>query len=150
FITGLHEAADVLETAVANIGGHFFYEKSSESRVLLGQLRQALETGRKSMEQPSAAAPLEKDGVRVDRRTRQVWINSKVIPRLGNKRFDLLCALLQHEEGISKAELKSSIWGKGKSVKIVDKTIERLRADLAAYKAAVSIITIPGGYGLVG
>lgn len=79
--------------------------------------------------------------------TMSVWIDGKMTANLAPKRFEVLYHLIQSEGELPWQELLHKIWGRDGTKNDLEKTIQRLRADLGPDGYRVS--TTRAGYQLI-
>lgn len=148
-MSGVDEASEPFKTAAAAIGDVDFLSKKAGPDELLRKVRETL------MPSPGTL-PCETRGmlrcgrVRICPDTRKVFVGGKELVGIGPKRFDLLLQLAQHPRGLQKDALKERLWTGDGNAKIVDRTVARLREDFAKAGLIEVLVTIPGGYRLVG
>lgn len=79
--------------------------------------------------------------VRLIAETKSVWVANRFVADLAPKRFEVLFHLLQHEGEVPWEELVRKIWGRDGTKNDLEKTIQRLRADLGpeAYRLSTTL-----------
>ena len=103
---------------------------------------------------PLAEGAIQPGRLRVDSRSRRVWINQQqLVPPLSAQQFKLLWLLYENSgEVISRAELISVVWGEeqsaGVSDQALDALIRRLRDRLAALDPEYKYIDTVRGHGM--
>lgn len=100
-------------------------------------------------QRPAAAAapePAGRDGLRLDRGARRVWVGEAELA-LTSKEFDVL-ALVEAEPGnvVTRERLISEVWDENwfGSTKTLDTTVGRLRQKLQDVGARVQLVTVRG------
>ena len=148
FITGVPDPAGLIGTAYATFGACGFLRKPSSASRILSAVKKALHPAA-SHPRLIASSNSAPHRLRVDPNTREVWMDGRVLPPLGPRRFELLCELAKSPQGISRESLLAALWGDARDIATVDRTVERLRRDLGDATRTI-IVNVPGGYKLVG
>lgn len=106
------------------------------------------------IEEPSSPEVLEKKRLRIDKRSRRVWImDQEVLPPLSVSQYRLLAALYKiNGEIIPREQLVSAVWGEedavGVSEQALDALVRRLRDRLASIDQDHSYVVTVRGHGL--
>lgn len=145
-MSAMDATAGVLESALKMFGIEDFLPKPFGENEMLLHLSHLL-----------ARIPFERvDGnllvrgrVRIDVNARRAWVGEHLVQHIGYKQFDLLHVLMTHENGISRKQLLSLVWGEDENSTSVNMTILRLRKTLG-FTEHEGILVIPHGYKLVG
>lgn len=99
---------------------------------------------------PSSARPvpkrIERGALSLCEGTRTVWFEDHLLTRLAPKRFAVLRALALRAGTVRRAELVEAVWNGNAAPNTLEKTVERLRRDLAG--RGPEIVTEPEGYRL--
>ncbi len=137
---------DVIQIALAQK----FVFVSSDSTLPL-EIHEGLNT----ITDSEAQAVLSKGGrLRLDKRSRRVWINDvEVIPHLSVSQFRLLELLFEKQgQVVSRSDLVLVVWGKEQAYEIseqaLDALVRRLRDRIAGIDPQHSYITTVRGHGL--
>ncbi|GAB4501118.1 MAG: hypothetical protein Fur0035_06590 [Anaerolineales bacterium] len=99
-------------------------------------------------------SPLRSGHLRLDMRSRQVWVRGKLLaPPLSAQQFQLLWALYQSPgEVIARATLIENVWGSEQSAGVSDQALDallrRLRDRLAEIDPGQNYITTLRGHGI--
>ena len=112
---------------------------------------QALSVIRRALAGRRAKGPavcFRKGAVRIDSKSRTVWINDKLIANLPSRRFETLFLLMQTNAEVPWKELVQKIWGPQGARNDLEKAIQRLRADLGPERHRIR--TTRRGYELTG
>jgi len=155
-MTALETTGSVVRSALLALGVDDFLQKPFGKEHLLERVKLLLARRRhQASRAPRKTAPpslsiLENGRIRVDLNTRRVWVKGRLTRHMGPKRFQLLCMLLRHKDGAHRETLCSEVWGEEEGCKKVDVSIHRLREDFGIRKEDSPIISVPGGYKLVG
>jgi DNA-binding response OmpR family regulator len=132
-MTALPLPIGLMEAAVESLRIGPMHIKGSPNDVLLERVLANLNKG------PRAG------GVVIDALKRTIWIDDYQLPELPARRFQLLCALLNHPLGMSREALLNQVWDGKDDINIVGVTVLRLRGDLKSV-AFLSIETVGDGY----
>ncbi len=106
------------------------------------------------VEGPPALEVYEKKRLRIDKRSRRVWIlDQEVLPPLSVSQYRLLAALYQNNgEIIPREQLVSEVWGEDDSIGVseqaLDALVRRLRDRLASIDPGHSFVITVRGHGL--
>lgn len=140
-MSGLDNRSGVFTRAAPGIGADGFLPKPFGENELLINVRRLLER-----KEPASVGLLTRGRICVDLASYSVTVSGKTV-RVGPKRFELLSLLLKHPEGASHEVLMKAVWKGAADADTLKKTVERLRKSLGVPEA---IVSIPGGYKLVG
>ncbi len=106
------------------------------------------------IEEPATPEVPEKKRLRIDKRSRRVWImDQEVLPPLSVSQYRLLAALYEsNSEIIPREQLVSNVWGEedaiGVSEQALDALVRRLRDRLASIDPGHSYVVTVRGHGL--
>lgn len=142
-LTAYPADANFFESEVRALGPVDYLRKPVRIEELLKVIRRVL-SSRKS--KPPFAV-WKRGAFRILPETKSVWIGGTLIASLPPKRFEVLFHLLQSEGEVPWESLLRKIWGREGSKNDLEKTVQRLRADLGAEGYRLS--TTRGGYQLV-
>ena len=147
-MTGMPVGDGILQSAILAAGASGFLSKPfSESQLRLQLCRAALT---KPFMRFGGSRILERGRIRVEVDARRVWVGGNLLKPLAGRRFELLCLLLRNKTGLDREAILERVWGvKRPAPKIVEMAVHRLRADIGDAQGRM-IVSIPGGYRLVG
>lgn len=103
---------------------------------------------------PRLSSPGQTGGLRLEKRSRRVWIGSKeVVPPLSVSQFRLLELLYEHQgRVVSRQSLIADVWGEEQAVDVseqaLDALVRRLRDRLASIDPTHVYIVTVRGHGL--
>lgn len=106
------------------------------------------------LEESSTPVEIEEKRLRIDKRSRRVWIADKeVLPPLSVSQYRLLAALYEsNSEIVSREKLVEDVWGEedaiGVSEQALDALVRRLRDRLAAIDPGHAYVVTVRGHGL--
>jgi DNA-binding response OmpR family regulator len=132
----LLQDGDIIQIALAQV----FYYLSSDATLPL--------------EEPSLSTSIPNLALRLDKRSRRVWIrNQEITPPLSPPQYTLLEILYENpDQVISRADLIEAIWGEKEAVLVseqaLDALIRRLRQRLAEVDPRHEYIQTIRGHGL--
>lgn len=132
----LLQDGDIIQIALAQV----FYYLSSDATLPL--------------EEPSLSTPSSNLALRLDKRSRRVWIrDQEIIPPLSPSQYTLLEILYENpDQVISRADLIEAIWGEKEAILVseqaLDALIRRLRQRLAEVDPRHEYIQTMRGHGL--
>jgi DNA-binding response OmpR family regulator len=142
-LTAYPADANFFESEIKALSPVEYLRKPVQMEELLKVIRRVLST--RKTKPPFA---VWKRGVfRIMPEAKSVWIGGTLIASLPPKRFEVLFHLLQREGEVPWEELLRKIWGRDGIKNDLEKTVQRLRADLGAEGYRLS--TTRGGYQLV-
>lgn len=143
-MTARYDEVDFFESSIKALGVVAYIRKPVQVDELLSVMRRAL-AGRGAK---GPAVSFRKGAVRIDSKSRTVWINDKLIANLPSRRFETLFLLMQTNAEVPWKELVQKIWGPQGAKNDLEKAIQRLRADLGPEKHRIR--TTRRGYELTG
>ena len=139
---------EFVESSVKALGVVEYLRKPVQLEELVRLIKRVL-TARGDVNGAAAGAPVRKGVVRLDPRSRAVWIDDRLLATLAPKRFAVLHALAGNRGGVTRSRLLRDIWGARADENVLEKTVQRLREDLGP-EAARLIQTTGDGYELIG
>lgn len=145
-MSAMDRTAGVLESAFKALGIEDYIPKPFGENELLKHMSKLL--GQNPSERVSGEI-IVRGRIRLDVKGRRVWVGGHPIKRIGHKQFELLHHLIKSADGVTRATLLSLIWSGAENSNVADVTVHRLRR-LLGFAEAEGIISIPGGYKLVG
>lgn len=145
---------DLVQISLAQ---HFVYLSSDATMPLQGPFTAAVVPSVSQSANPSAAITVEPapaHGLRLDERSRRVWVNKvELLPPLSAPQFSMLQLLTERMgDVVTREELIDAIWGSqqadGVSEQALDALVRRLRDRLAAVDPGHNYIVTVRGHGL--
>lgn len=137
----LLQDGDVVQIALAQ---QFIFLNSDATLPLSGELAM----------QEMQTAPEKKQSLRLEKKSRRVWVlDQEILPPLSVSQFTLL-EILYKQEGqvVSRAEIIQTVWGEDHAIEISDQALDalvrRLRDRLAEIDSSHAYITTVRGHGL--
>jgi DNA-binding response OmpR family regulator len=144
----------IIMTAYPSEAGFFESEAKAIGRVeylrkpvQMKELHQAI---KRMLGERAAAPPFavwQHGTMRLIPDSKSVWIGERMIANLAPKRFEVLYHLMQSPDEVSWQDLVAKIWGKDGTKNDLEKTVQRLRADLGSESFRLS--TTRRGYKLI-
>lgn len=142
-LTAYPSDVNFFESEIQAIGAVEYLRKPVQSDELISRVRRLL-SGRGNRP-PSAV--WERGTLRILPDSKTVWIGARMIANLAPKRFEVLFHLLQSKGEVPWQDLVFKIWGRDGTKNDLEKTVQRLRADLGSEGYRVS--TTRAGYQLI-
>lgn len=148
-MTAMADDARVVDSLVRTLRPADYIRKPFGDRELAERIARLLAQPATAVPAGAGSPVLEKGRIRIDLATRTASVSGGKPLRLGDKQFELLCALLRRPDGLSRQELIVQLWNGSENGKVIDVTVQRLRQSLGLSRDE-GIIAIPHGYKLVG
>ncbi len=142
-MTSYPSDANFFESEAKTLGRVVYLRKPVEMPELVAAIKRA--AGDDAAKPPLAV--WKRGVVRLIPESKSVWIGERLVANLSPKRFEVLYHLMQASGEAPWRELVDNIWGKDGTKNDLEKTIQRLRADLGA--EAFRIGTTRKGYQLL-
>ena len=140
-MTAYYGSATLVESEIRRLGVIEYLRKPFKLADLVRLLRALID----GLPAPPPAQPVVKKGcIRLDPASRGVWVDDRLVATLPPIRFALLRALVESGGPVDCSRLMKKIWRRDDCKGNLEKTIERLRADLGA--AAERLRTTAEGY----
>lgn len=139
-LTAFAADAEFFESEIRALGPIVYLRKPVPNEELISAIKRCLGGGKTA----PPAAVWERGACRIIAASKSVWIGGKLIADLAPKRFEVLFHLLQNDEEVSWQDLVSNIWGRDGTKNDLEKTVQRLRADLGP--ESYRLVTTRGGY----
>lgn len=149
-MTGMEDEVGAFKTAIISLGANDFLRKPFGENELIHHVEMLLNRKRpapKRTREPKPDLTLRKGPVKLDPRSRRVWVSDKQVPGLTTQDFDLLTRLLNESPGIvGWRKLSRTLGGppgltRHKAQNAVRTAISRLKKHLP--RAAAACIVTP-------